>query len=155
MSKRTVVQVEPNSEVRRRSTNSGRLSCESRGRVVLSYYSVMSTADEIRTTLNDRDIELLWKRFLCALNDMDSGENPYFNFIRVYEQMGIRGYVLPLSMLVVVQDKLLPQKLILIENDQVRITEKGRRTCEQFRHTDQLEWEETMRRLDGLLTHGK
>jgi hypothetical protein len=33
----------------------------------------MSTDDEIRKILGGRDIEILRKRFLCALNDMDGG----------------------------------------------------------------------------------
>ena len=112
----------------------------------------MTTDEDIRKELNDKDIERLTRRFLCALKDMDGRENRFFNFRQVYEETGIRGYDLPLSMLVVVQDKLLPQKLIQIDNAQVRITEEGRRTCDQFRHTDKSEWEETMKRLDQLLT---
>jgi hypothetical protein len=53
-------------------------------------------------------------------------------------------------MRVVIQDHLLPQKLIQIDNDQVRITDKGRHRCNQFRHMDELEWNETMKRLGEL-----
>ena len=50
----------------------------------------------------------------------------------------------------VIQDQLLPQKLIQIHNNQVRITDKGRHRCEQFRHTDELEWNETVKKLGKL-----
>jgi hypothetical protein len=35
-------------------------------------------------------------------------------------------------------------------NDQVMITDKGRHRREQFRHTDELEWKETPKRLGKL-----
>ena len=105
----------------------------------------MSTDDEIRKILNGRDIEIL-----CALNDMDGGGNRHFDFLQVYEQMGLGAFNLPLAMRVVIQDHLLPQKLIQIDNDQVRITDKGRHRCKQFRHTDELQWKETMKRLGDL-----
>jgi hypothetical protein len=115
----------------------------------------LSTDEEIRKVLNDRDIEILRKRFLCSLKDMDGGGNRYFNFTQVYEQMGLGAFNLPLAMRIVIQDYLLPQEPIQIENDQVRITEKGRHRCDQFRHTDELEWKETMKRLDRYSPHGK
>jgi hypothetical protein len=110
----------------------------------------MSTDDEIRKILGGRDIEILRKRFLCALNDMDGGGNRHFDFPQVYEQMGLGAFNLPLAMRVVIQDHLLSQKLIQVDNDQVRITDKGRHRCNQFRHTDELEWNETMKRLGEL-----
>jgi hypothetical protein len=110
----------------------------------------MSTDDEIRMVLSGRDIEMLRERFLCALSDMDAGGNRHFDFPQVYEQMGLSALRLPLGMRVVIQDELLPQKLIQIHNDQVMITDKGRHRCEQFRHTDELEWKETVKRLGKL-----
>jgi hypothetical protein len=110
----------------------------------------MSTDDEIRMILNSRDIEILRERFLCAINDMDGGENRHFDIPQVYEQMGLSAFKLPLALSVVIQDQLLPRKLIQIHNDQVRITDKGRHRCEQFRHTDELEWKETVKRLGEL-----
>ena len=107
----------------------------------------MSTEDEIRLILNGRDIEIFMERFLCALNDIDGGGNRHFDFAQVYEHMGFK---LPSAMDLVIQDQLLPQKLIQIHNNQVRITDKGRHRCEQFRHTDELEWKETVKKLGKL-----
>jgi len=59
----------------------------------------MSTDDEIRKILGGRDIEIL-----CALNDMDGGGNRHFDFLQVYEQMGLGAFNLPLER----QDRLLP-----------------------------------------------
>ena len=81
---------------------------------------------------------------------MDGGVNRHFDFSQVYERRGLGAFNLPLAMRVVIQDHLLPQKLIQIDNDQVRITDKGRQRCNQFRHTDELEWKETMKRLGEL-----
>jgi hypothetical protein len=67
----------------------------------------MSTDDEIRMTLNGRDIEIFRERFLCALDDMDSGGNRHFDFSQVYEQMGLSAFRLPPGMDLVIQDKLL------------------------------------------------
>ena len=110
----------------------------------------MSADDQIRKILNGTDIEILRKRFLCGLNDMDGGGNRHFDFPQVYEQVGLGAFNLPLAMRVVIQDHLLPQKLIQIDNDQVRITDKGRHRCEQFRHRDELQYKETMKRLGEL-----
>jgi hypothetical protein len=104
----------------------------------------MTTDDEIRSILNDTDTDRLRKLFLCALKDMNGTEDHYVNFSQVYEQMGFRGYNLPFAMRVVIQDILLPQAVIQIKNDQVLITEKGRHRCDQFRHTDEYEWKETL-----------
>jgi|GEM_PF-5147199 len=106
----------------------------------------MTTDGEIRRALNERDIELLRKRFLCTLSDMDSGRNMRFRFAQVYEQMGLGAFNLPLAMRVVIQDNLLSQGLIRIYDDEVQVTDKGRARCEQIRHTDELEWKETMKR---------
>ena len=86
---------------------------------------------------------------MCALKDMDGGKNSRFGFQQVYDQMGLGGYDVPLAMRVVIQDYLLPPELIQIVDDQVKITDKGRHRCDQIRHTDKLEWKETMKRLDG------
>jgi len=110
----------------------------------------MSTDDEIRMTLNGRDIEIFKERFLCALNDMDSVANRHFDFPQVYEQMELSSFRLPPAMDMVIQDQLLPQGLIQIHNHQVRITDKGRHRCEQFSHTNDLEWKETVKRLGEL-----
>ncbi len=110
----------------------------------------MSTDDEIGKILNGRDIEILRKRFLCALNDIDGGGNRHFDFLQVFEQMGLGAFNLPLAMRVVIQDHLLPQNLIQVDNDQLKITDKGRHRCDQFRHTDELEWKDTMKRLGEL-----
>ena len=110
----------------------------------------MSTVDEIRMTLNGRDIEIFIERFLCTLNDMDGGENRHLDFPQVYEQMGLSALKLPPAMRLVIQDQLLPRRLIQIHNDQVRITDKGRHRCQQFRHTDELEWKETVKRIGDL-----
>ena len=110
----------------------------------------MSTDDEIRMVLSARDIEILRERFLCALSDMDGGGNQHSDFPQVYEQMGLTAFRLPLGVRVVIQDHLLPQKLIQIHNEQVRITDKGRHRCEQFRHTNESEWKETVKRLGKL-----
>ncbi|MFL6472992.1 MAG: hypothetical protein ACJ704_09900 [Nitrososphaeraceae archaeon] len=104
--------------------------------------------DEIRKILNDEDIERLRKRFLCSLKDMDNNANNSYDFDQVYDRMGLGGYTLPLAMRIVIQDYLLPQGLIQIDGERVRITETGRHRCDQFRHTDDQEWRETMRRMD-------
>ena|SRR2546425_9968233 len=46
----------------------------------------MTTGGDIRKELNDKDIDRLTRRFLCALKDMDGKENRYFNFRQVYEE---------------------------------------------------------------------
>lgn len=115
----------------------------------------MTTDDQIRKILNEEDIERLRNRFLCTLKDMDGGGNRFFNFAQVYEQMGLGGYNLPLAMRVVIPDYLLSKQLVQVDNDQVRITEKGKHRCDQFRHTDEFEWKQTMKRLDPYSPHGK
>jgi hypothetical protein len=70
--------------------------------------------DEIRRILNDRDIEILRKRSLCAIKDMDDGKNMRFEFRQVYHQMGLDRYNLLFALRVVIQDHLLPQELIQI-----------------------------------------
>ena len=81
---------------------------------------------------------------------MDGGENRDLDFSQVYEKRGLSALKLPSAMRLVIQDQLLPRRLIQIVNDQVRITDKGRHRCEQFRHTDELEWKETVKRIGGL-----
>ncbi|HET7391154.1 MAG TPA: hypothetical protein VFJ51_10055 [Nitrososphaeraceae archaeon] len=110
----------------------------------------MSTIDEIRMTLNGRDIEIFIERFLGALNDIDGGGDQHLDFPQVYEQMGLSALKLPPAMRLVIQDQLLPRRLIQIHNDKVRITDKGRHRCEQFKHTDELEWKETVKRIGNL-----
>jgi hypothetical protein len=106
------------------------------------------TDDEIRKILNDDDIERLRKRFLCSLKDLDNNANNSYDFNQVYDMMGLGGYNLPLAMRIVIQDYLLPQELIRIDGERVRITDRGRHRCDQFRHTDDQEWRETMRKMD-------
>jgi hypothetical protein len=110
----------------------------------------MSTVDEIRMTLNGRDVGIFIESFLCTLNDIDGGGNRHLDFPQVYEQMGLSALKLPLAMRLVIQDQLLPRRLIQIHDDQVRITDKGRHRCEQFRHTDELEWKEIVKRIGDL-----
>jgi hypothetical protein len=57
--------------------------------------------DEIRRILNDRDIEILRKRFMCALKERDGGKNMRFEFQQVYGQMRF-GYDPPLALRVVI-----------------------------------------------------
>jgi hypothetical protein len=108
----------------------------------------MTTDDEIRRILNDKDVEIIRNRFLCALKDLDENRNRSVEFSRVYEKMGLKAYNLPLAMSTIIQDYLLPQNLIEIDDDKVKITDKGGHRCDQIRHTHELEWKETMNRLN-------
>jgi predicted methyltransferase len=108
----------------------------------------METDEEIRKILNDTDIDRLRKRFLCFLKDMDNGANNHYEFNQIYEQMGLSGYNLPLAMRIVIQNFLLSQELVEIDGDRVKITEKGRHRCDQFRQTDDYDWNDTMNKMD-------
>jgi hypothetical protein len=70
-----------------------------------------------------------------------------FRFTEVYDRMGLGTYYLPLAMRVIIEEHLLPQQLIEITNERVRITNTGRLRCEQIRRIAYAEWQETLRRL--------
>ena len=120
----------------------------------MNYYLVINMSartpsdDEIRKILNYDDIERLRKRFLCSLKDMDNNANNSYEYNQVYDRMGLGGYDLPLAMRIVIQDYLLPQQLIEADDERVKITDKGRHRCDQFRHTDDEEWKQTMDKMD-------
>jgi hypothetical protein len=80
--------------------------------------------EEISKVLNDTDIEILRKRFLCSLKDIDNNVNNSYDFNQVYYAMGLGGYNLPLAMCVVIREYLLPQDLITMEGERVRITDR-------------------------------
>jgi hypothetical protein len=109
--------------------------------------TTMPPDDEIHKILNDDDIERLRKRFLCSLKDMDNDANNSYEYNQVYDRMGLGGYNLPLAS-IVIRDYLLPQQLIEDDGERVKITIRGRNKCDQFRHTDDYEWKQTMDKMD-------
>jgi len=65
------------------------------------------------------------------------------------ELEGSSYYILPEAMQPIHQNYLQPQGLIEVVNcNKVRITDKGRRRCEQITRTNQALWQETVRRLN-------
>jgi hypothetical protein len=104
---------------------------------------------EIRKILNDDDIERLRKRFLCSIKDMDNDPNNSYEYKQVYDRMGLGRYNLPLAS-IVIRDYLLPQQLIEDNGERVKITDKGRHRCIQLRHTNDVEWKQTMDKMNRL-----
>ena len=104
------------------------------------------TDDELRRLLNENEIELLRNTFLRTLKDMQANEES-IAFSAVFEKMGLGVYNLPVAMRIIIQDNLLPQGLIEVTNDKVKITDKGKRRCDQIRQTDETMWQETLKRL--------
>lgn len=55
---------------------------------------------------------------------------------RSIDVLATGGYNLPLAMRVVIKDYLLSQGLVETKDETVKITEKGKHRCDQFRQTD-------------------
>jgi hypothetical protein len=114
--------------------------------------------DELNWILKEKDIEILRNLFLFTLNDIQqqqkSNKEPV-ELSEVYKRMELElgegcccYYNLPIDIQPIYQNYLQPQGLIEVVNcNKVKITDKGRRRCEQITRTDQALWQETVRRL--------
>jgi hypothetical protein len=51
-------------------------------------------------------------------------------------------------MRVVIKDYLLSQGLVETKDETIKITEKGSHRCDQFRQTDDYDWNDTMNKMD-------
>lgn len=62
--------------------------------------------------------------------------------------MDFLGYNLGLAMPVVNEDNILPHQLVIVNGNNISLTDKGRRRCQQIRQMKDWEWHETLKRLD-------
>jgi hypothetical protein len=118
----------------------------------LGYLTII---DEVNWILKEKDIEILRNVFLFTINDIQQQESSKeaVELSQVYKRMeleleGSSYNILPEAMHPIHQNYLQPQGLIEVVNcNKVKITDKGRRRCEQITRTDQALWQETVRRL--------
>jgi hypothetical protein len=79
--------------------------------------------DTVRKYLNERDIAILCKSCLTTLSE-HSGPEP-LEISKLYDLMGLTAFNLELVMPVILEDYLLPHKLVKIDNKRVQITANG------------------------------
>jgi len=118
----------------------------------------LTSVDELNWILKQKDIEILRNLFLFTLNDIQQQKSnkESVELSEVYKKMALElgegcccYYNLPVDMQPIHQNYFQPQGLIEVADcNKVRITDKGRRRCEQITRTNQALWQETVRRLN-------
>jgi hypothetical protein len=95
------------------------------------------------------DIYILVKRFLCALKDLQSDDEPVL-VDTVYSATKLGGFNLPEAMRLIFNDHLIPQNLVVLSdnNHMVRITPEGRQICDNILAYEDREWRQRLAELE-------
>jgi hypothetical protein len=91
-----------------------------------------TSRSQIRRILTEKDKAILSRNFLISLHEMSGNVGEVIPLTNVYPAMDLDAYNLNLVVPVILDDYLIPNRLVEQENDAVRITTNGRRIAEKL-----------------------
>lgn len=89
------------------------------------------SSDDVRRILNERDIAILCKSCLTTLSRYGTSDKA-LPISKLYGMMGLNAFNLEIAMPVIFEDYLTPNKLVMIDNQRIKITNKGIQVSERI-----------------------
>ena len=107
-----------------------------------------SDYEDVRRVLNERDIALLSKEFLLTLSKLDKPLSNGVLLDDIYKAMSLNAYNLQKVIPFILNDYLIPYKLVELHDDKVKLTLSGRQILPKIDLVD-ISWKEILNIIES------